>query len=396
MVSGTFVLTDTIAEGVRRDLHSSTTRPMPSSPARRSSRAPRAAAATVPESLLAKVRALPEVAAAGGTLAPIESNEAKILGRDGKAARLRRRAEVRASATTRPQPQFSPLKLKTGHLAAGPEAGRHRRRDRRRRELQGRRLRSRCRRSDRSAATRSPASPRSATSTRSAAPRWRSATSPTAQTLLHKEGRFDGISIAAKEGTRPPQLVAPSSRSLPPAWQVKDAVRRRRPADAKETNEHPRTSSATSCSASAASPCSSARSSSSTRCRSPSPSARGSSRRCGPSARSRKQVMRSVVLEGLVIGLLASVIGLFARARAREGAERAVRRSARPPGGRHWCSRPGRSSSRSLARHRDHADREHRARAARDPRAADRSGARGLDRCRPRASPRTRSRRPSA
>ena len=34
---------------------------------------------------------------------------------------------------------------------------------------------------------------------------------------------------------------------------------------------------------------------------------------------SRKQVMRSVVLEGLVIGLLASVVGLFAGLGTREG-----------------------------------------------------------------------------
>jgi hypothetical protein len=41
-------------------------------------------AATVPASLLAKVRALPEVAVAGGTISPEASNQAEIFGRDGK------------------------------------------------------------------------------------------------------------------------------------------------------------------------------------------------------------------------------------------------------------------------------------------------------------------------
>ena len=46
---------------------------------------------------------------------------------------------------------------------------------------------------------------------------------------------------------------------------------------------------------------------------------------------SRKQVMRSVRLEGLVIGLVASTIGLVARLRDREGHDRAVQRDRRRP-----------------------------------------------------------------
>ena len=62
---------------------------------------------------------------------------------------------------------------------------------------------------------------------------------------------------------------------------------------------------------------------------------------------SRKQVMRSVVLEGLVIGLLASVIGLLSRARDRQGHGRAVQRAGRRPARRpRRSSRRRRSSSR--------------------------------------------------
>ena len=102
MVSGTFVLTDTMQkafdgiftasydadrrrhrrQGDRQGLHERRPRRFPS----RCSR---------------KVRALPEVAAAGGTIAPIESNEAKIIGRDGKAGGSGD-APSSGSATTRP------------------------------------------------------------------------------------------------------------------------------------------------------------------------------------------------------------------------------------------------------------------------------------------------------
>ena len=59
---------------------------------------------------------------------------------------------------------------------------------------------------------------------------------------------------------------------------------------------------------------------------------------------SRKQVMRSVVIEGLVIGLLASVIGLFAGFGLAKLLTALSAATSRRPG---WCSRCGRSSSRS-------------------------------------------------
>ena len=104
----------------------------------------------------------------------------------------------------------------------------------------------------------------------------------TAQTLLHKEGEFDGISIAAREGTSSEELVKAVQPLVPASLELKDA-KAQAEADSAEINEA-LASSATSCWASAASRCSSARSSSSTRSRSRSPSARASSRRCARSA----------------------------------------------------------------------------------------------------------------
>ena len=101
----------------------------------------------------------------------------------------------------------------------------------------------------------------------------------------------------------------------------------------------------------------------------------------------RRQVLRSVLLEALVIGVLASVVGLFLGLGARQGPERAVRLVRhRPAAGRHGL-RDAHGRSSSLARR----DRRHAARgappgAARDARAADRGGARGRASCRRRAS----------
>ena len=87
MVSGTFVLTDTIEKAVRLDLlRARTSRRTPSSAARSSSTGRRAARRRSPADVLAKVRALPEVDAAAGTILDLsgDSNQAKILDRNGK------------------------------------------------------------------------------------------------------------------------------------------------------------------------------------------------------------------------------------------------------------------------------------------------------------------------
>ena len=47
---------------------------------------------------------------------------------------------------------------------------------------------------------------------------------PTAQTLLHKQGRFDGISIAAKEGTSPSELLSAVQPLVPASLAVKSSA----------------------------------------------------------------------------------------------------------------------------------------------------------------------------
>ena len=118
------------------------------------------------------------------------------------------------------------------------------------------------------------------------------------------------IQAAAKDGVTP-AAARRADRADPAAGDAGADRRRRRRRIRRRTSRSSRSSSATSCSRSAASRSSSARSSSSTRSRSRSPSGCASSRRCGRSARSRRQMLGSVILEALVIGLIASIVGLF-------------------------------------------------------------------------------------
>ena len=117
MVSGTFILTDTMqksfnglftASAARTDAVISGKEVVKNST--------NGGGATIPESLLAKVKALPEVGSAGGQVAPDEANVADVLDAKGKALA---RESVGASIDP-PNARFSPLGLKTGTWPAGP------------------------------------------------------------------------------------------------------------------------------------------------------------------------------------------------------------------------------------------------------------------------------------
>src|SRR5690242_12111784 len=118
MVSGTLVLTDTMRKGFDGVFTASYQQTDAVIAGKEIVKGSQSGTATVPASLLAKVRALPEVAAAGGTIAPEPSNQAVIFTRDGKPIGsggapqfgLGRDASL---------PQFSPLKLKTGRWPQG-------------------------------------------------------------------------------------------------------------------------------------------------------------------------------------------------------------------------------------------------------------------------------------
>src|SRR3712207_8382464 len=113
MVSGTLVLTDTIQKGFDGIFTASYEQTDAVIAGQEIVKGSQSGAATVPESLLAQVRALPEVAAAGGTISPLASNKAEIFDRDGKPVGSAGAPQF-GLGNDASQPQFSPLKLTTG------------------------------------------------------------------------------------------------------------------------------------------------------------------------------------------------------------------------------------------------------------------------------------------
>jgi putative ABC transport system permease protein len=308
MVSGTFVLTDTMQKAFDGIFTASYDETDAVIAGKQIVEGSTSAGAPVPESLLTQVRALPEVAAAGGTMAIDESNKAEIIGRDGKPAGSGD-APTLALGNDTSQPQFSPLKLSAGqwghgpkqvvidaataqkeHFAVGDSINVSTLGDKRRYELTG-------------------------IATFGDVDSLGGATLAvfdidTAQTLLHKEGKFDGISIAAKEGTSSAALIKAVQPLVPASLELKDA-KAQAEADSAEINEALgfiryfllgfggialfvgafvifNTLSITVAQRTREF---------------------ATLRTLGGS---RKQVMRSVIIEGFVIGLLASIVGLFA------------------------------------------------------------------------------------
>jgi len=308
MVSGTFVLTDTMQKAFDGIFTASYEKTDAVIAGKEIVKGSASGAATVPESVLAKVRALPEVAAAGGTIAPIESNEAEIFGRDGKALGSGGAPKF-GLGNDASQPQFSPLKLKSGQWPNGPKQV----------VLDAGTAADENFKVGDSVAVSTLGSKRryevTGIATFGEVDSLGGATMaiwdlPTAQTLLHKEGRFDGISIAAKEGTSPAELVQAVQPLVPASLEVKDSEKQAA-ADAKEVNGILNVIRYFLLGFGAVALFVGAFVIFNTLSITVAQRTRefATLRTLGAS---RKQVMRSVVIEGLVIGLLASVVGLFA------------------------------------------------------------------------------------
>ncbi|MET0608759.1 MAG: ABC transporter permease [Gaiellaceae bacterium] len=304
MVSGTFILTDTMQrtfDGLFAASFEDTDAVIGGKQIVESSTS---GSVTVPASLLTEVRELPEVEAAAGTVSPAEVNGADIIGKDGKAIGQ----ESLGTSIDPANAQFSPLKLKTGEWPAGAgevaiDAGTAEK--------------------EKYAAG---DTVQIVTATGKADYRISGTVSygevdslgfgtiaafdlETAHKVLDREGRFDLISMAAADGTSPAELVRAVQPLLPDSLEVQDSAKQADEASeeldkgmayvryfllgfgaialfvgafvifntlsitvAQRTREF------------------------------------ATLRTLGAS---RKQVLRSVRLEGLVIGLVASTIGLF-------------------------------------------------------------------------------------
>ncbi len=220
MVSGTFVLTDTMQKAfdsifdasyantdaviTGKEVVSGTT------------------SAPVPAALLAQVRALPEVEAAGGTIGGDDSSKAEIIGRDGKPL-SHGGAPALGLSYDAAESRFSPLKLKSGdwpkssaeividvatandenyHVGDGVAVA-----------VNG------VKQHYRIAGTASYGDVESLGGATLAV-----FDLDTAQEVLHKQGVYDGISIAAKDGTSSAELVRAVKPLVSHQLQVRDAA----------------------------------------------------------------------------------------------------------------------------------------------------------------------------
>jgi putative ABC transport system permease protein len=221
MVSGTFILTDTMQKTFDGLFAASYDRTDAVIEGRQIVEKSTSGAATVPQSLLADVRKLPGVAAASGTVSPADTNSADIIGRDGKPVGR----QSLGTSIDRANARLSPLRLKTGGWPSGPgqvvlDAG----------TAKGEHYRV----GD---------TVRVKTAGKTAAYRMTGTASfgdvdsvgfgsiavwdlPTAQALLGRQGRFDSISIASKEGTSAAALVQAVKPLVPATLEVKDSARK--------------------------------------------------------------------------------------------------------------------------------------------------------------------------
>ena len=308
MVSGTFVLTDTMQkafDGIFEESYEGTDAVVNGRQLVEFSSGGRA---TVDASLLKQIKDLPSVDAAAGSLQDLQnnSNAAKLFDQDGNV--IGRQGETMGVGIDDSGRQFSPLKLKQGGWAHGDheivlDAGTA--------SKNGFDVGDTIR-----AAGAGPADPYTITGVAT----YGSIDSlggaslaifdlPTAQKLFKKQGQFDSISVKASDGVSPAALTRDIKPLLPKTADVKTGDAQAA-ADSKDVNESLKfityfllgfgglalfvgafvilnTLSITVAQRSREF---------------------ATLRTLGAS---RRQVMRSVVLEGLVVGLLASVIGLL-------------------------------------------------------------------------------------
>jgi putative ABC transport system permease protein len=221
MISGTFVLTDTIKAaytGIVDDSFKNADAVISGKVAFENTNSNTAETPAFPATVLAKVKQLPDVTAASGVI----DDEAKLIGRDGKVISTRGGSSIVTSVDPPNDQRFNPLKLSSGrwpvgsgqiaidkhtsdtkHYAVGDSIGLAADEGVRQFEITG-------------IAT-------FADSSSIGASTIAIFDVPTAQELFNKEGELDGIQVAAKRGVTPERLVSEIRPLLPPTAKVKTA-----------------------------------------------------------------------------------------------------------------------------------------------------------------------------
>ena len=231
MVSGTFVLTDTMQksfDGIFETSYENTDVVVSGHQVVESDTAD---VPTIPSSMLREVRALPEVGAAAGSI--MNDTTAKVIGRDGDS--LAGQNPTIVSAFDYTQPQLSPLELQSGEWAQGDDevaidAGTAKKHDYAIGDKVG-------------VAATGPVEQYTITGIA----KFGEVDSlggaviavfdmPTAQALLHQENHYDELAVTAADGTSEAQLRDAVSSVAPKSVDVKLASQEAKDAS-KETNE---------------------------------------------------------------------------------------------------------------------------------------------------------------
>jgi putative ABC transport system permease protein len=217
MVAGTFVLTDTIDKAfgtIFQESYAGTDAVVSSKSSDISFQGDTADVAPIPESMLARVRAVGSVDAATGSV--VDETATKIIGGDGKAIDTSGAPSFGFGIDSSPAlSRFNPLNILEGRWPTGSnevvvDAGtadeQH--------FKAGQTIKIATLEPVRSFKLVGIARYGSVESLGSAT--FAVFDIPTAQALLHREGELDGISVAAKDGVTPEQLVRDLDRALPP------------------------------------------------------------------------------------------------------------------------------------------------------------------------------------
>ena len=237
MVSGTYVLTDTFQKAFNSIFTESYTGTDAVVSGKKLLEFSSSGRAPVPESVLAEIQALPEVDAATGGIFDIQnnSNPAQLVDADGKKIGGKGGAPTFGVGLDSSELRFSPLKLTTGAWATGPDEVVI---DANTASNEGYSIGDTI-----GVAALGPVEQYEITgvATFGSVDSIGGATFavfdvPTAQALFRKEGHFDSISIAARKGTTPEQLVQKLEPLVPATAEVQTGAAQAS-ADAKTTND---------------------------------------------------------------------------------------------------------------------------------------------------------------
>lgn len=219
MVSGTFILTDTMQKSFNGLFTASSGRTDAVISGKTVvENSTNGGSATIDASLLDQVRRLPEVGQAGGIVAPDEANTADIIGKDGKSV-----ARESVGAGYDPSNErFSPIGLKTGEWPTSPsevaiDAGSA---DKEHYKVGDKVVVSTLGKKHDYTVTGTTTFGGEDSLGFASVAVW---DLKTAQTLLDREGRYDSIALKAKSGTSTAELIKAIKPVIPHNLQVKDS-----------------------------------------------------------------------------------------------------------------------------------------------------------------------------